>query len=129
MKKWIDKHNREIFRKQVRLAVAEKLLNHNREYECFVEEIKDNFGYIVGLKINFRFKGVVELAINTKFTKPYFDYENETVDSASNKIIEDIKYFCHDFRPDMDARRLMNTEAFSVYLISRHILDELGDEE
>lgn len=120
---WIKKHNSKIFRKQVRETLKRRL--SDGDYECVVHEKEDGWWYgkqMFSVKIEFRFCRA-SLIVHLRPKSAYWDYENETVDSACEKIIDELKMFCEKF--DVDGP-IKNRERYSVHFLSTYVLEKIG---
>lgn len=123
---WIKKHNAEIFRKQVREELSKRLSDRN--HNCSIEAEQCGFWYgkeMYRLNVSFSYLNVT-LTIRLGSSPEYWDYENETVSSACDKIIDRIKVHCYRFT---SANAMNAREHFSVDFLTTYVLRILGGEE
>lgn len=126
---WIKRHNAEVFRKHVRDELCRRLSDKNKNYFCSVESEQIGWWYgreMYRLNVSFSYCNVT-LTMRLGSVQAYWDYQNETVDSACDKIIDNIKYHCHRFTADKATA--YNRECFSVDFLMNHVLELLGDEK
>lgn len=122
---WIKRHNAEIFRKKVREELSRRFSDRN--YSCQVEE--EPCGWWYGeqeyrVKISFDYMNAT-LTLRLGSCPEYWDYENETVDSACDEIVERIKQHCWKFSSEV---ALYDRSHFAVDFLTSHIFETIGKE-
>ena len=117
---WINRHNAEIFRKKVREELSRRFSDRN--YSCIVED--EQWGWWYGkqmyrVKISFDYMNAT-LTLRLGSCPEYWDYKNETVNSACDKIVERIKSHCWKFSIE---RSGYDRSHFAVDFLVNHILE------
>ena len=123
---WIEKHESEVFRKHIRDELSRRFSDRN--YECTVEEEPCGFWYdrkMYSLNVNFSYLNAT-LQIRLGSVPEYWDYRNETIHSACDKIAERIGSCCHKFSMH-NARS--DRSHFSVDFLASHVLEVFGGEK
>lgn len=122
---WIKRHNAEIFRKKVREELSRRLSDGN--YSCRVEDIPCGWWYAKQMcrpEISIDYLDVT-FTFRPWSCPEYWNYENETVASACDKIIERIKDQCWKFSSE---RSVNDRSHFAVDFLTSHIFEILGEE-
>lgn len=120
---WIKRHNAEIFRKKVRDELSRRLSDRN--YSCSVESEQIGSWYgreMYRLNIHFGYLNTT-LTIRLGSCPEYWDYEDETVSSACDKIIDRLRTHCWKFSPE---RSVYDRSHFAVDFLMSHIIMTLG---
>lgn len=87
---WLDRHNEKVFKRKVREYVGEELSNFRRGYFCHVSDDGGEWWgneFIDSLSVIFNYRDV-SIKIRLGKLKEYNDYENETVESAGQAIVD-----------------------------------------
>jgi len=117
---WVDRHNAEIFRKKVKEELSNRFSDSN--YSCRVEDEQCGWWYgrqMYRVKISFDY-ACATLTLRLGSCPEYWDYKNETVSSACDKIVERTKNYCWKFSSE---RAGYDRSHFSVDFLASHVLE------
>lgn len=122
---WIDRHNKEVFRRKVREYVGKELSDFKRGYFCNVEDSGERW-VSVYLYVIFKYRDV-SIQIRLLNVREYNDYGNETVESAGQAIIDAVLDKTRVWNPDhIDC---IDRDHFGLDWLSKYILDREWKEE
>ena len=126
---WIDRHNTKVFKKKVREYVREELSDSRRGYFCHVSDDGGEWWgdeFIDSISVIFNYRDV-SIKIRLGKLREYNDYENETVESAGQAIINAVLKKTRVWKADDDY--CLVQDYFGLDWLSKYVLDREWKEE
>lgn len=126
---WIDRHNNKVFKRKVREYVRSELSDFRRGYYCHVSDDGGEWWgdeFIDSISVIFNYRDI-SIKIRLGKLREYNDYENETVESAGQAIINAVLKKTRVWKADDD--HCLVQDYFGLDWLSKYVLDREWKEE